>query len=564
VPLFIDGIPVYVPYDGTLDLARFTTYDISRIDVSKGYASMMYGANTIGGAINLIGLKPSHSLEVRAMAGMMSGKGFEASLNAGGKFGKFYVQSGFSMLNRDHISLSADFDTSKSELDHKRDNSYYKDIKANVKVGFMPKNTDEYSLNFMISHGTKGNPIYLGTNKNIKIRYWNWPNWDKKSLYFISKTAVGDKSQIKTRFYYDVFENKLSSFDDNTYITQTKAYAFTSMYDDFSLGGHIEFERSGNSSTFRMSAALKNDVHREHNVGEPVRHFADNTLSLAMEDVLLAGRKLWFVPGIGYHIRKSQKAEDYNATAETITELPANTNDALNAQLAVYYRLSASITSSFTVAWKSRFATMKDRYSYRQGTAIPNPDLKSEKALNLEAATKMVITPKLSFQPEFFYSHLSNTIQMVSNVSEDMSQMRNTGSSEFAGLDASLIFNPAENLDFTAVYSFIHRKNLSNPDILFIDVPKSKLLVSASYTIKNRAVLLISGEYDSRRNNASDGTRVSAGFAIANALLTWEFGRMLEAEAGLNNVFDKNYTLQEGYPEMGRNFFLAMHFSLEK
>ncbi len=38
VPLFIDGIPVYVPYDGNVDLNRFSTFDIGQIDVSKGNA----------------------------------------------------------------------------------------------------------------------------------------------------------------------------------------------------------------------------------------------------------------------------------------------------------------------------------------------------------------------------------------------------------------------------------------------------------------------------------------------------------------------------------------------
>ena len=45
VPVYMDGIPVYVPYDGYVDLARFTTYDLARIDVAKGFSSMTFGAN---------------------------------------------------------------------------------------------------------------------------------------------------------------------------------------------------------------------------------------------------------------------------------------------------------------------------------------------------------------------------------------------------------------------------------------------------------------------------------------------------------------------------------------
>jgi len=48
-PVFIDGVPVYVPYDGYVDMGRFTTFDLAKIQVSKGFASILYGANTMGG-----------------------------------------------------------------------------------------------------------------------------------------------------------------------------------------------------------------------------------------------------------------------------------------------------------------------------------------------------------------------------------------------------------------------------------------------------------------------------------------------------------------------------------
>jgi hypothetical protein len=32
VPIFVDGVPLYVPYDGYVDLGRFTTFDLAEIN----------------------------------------------------------------------------------------------------------------------------------------------------------------------------------------------------------------------------------------------------------------------------------------------------------------------------------------------------------------------------------------------------------------------------------------------------------------------------------------------------------------------------------------------------
>ena len=47
VPVYMDGIPVYVQYDGYVHLARFTTFDLSAVDVSKGFSSVLYGPNSL-------------------------------------------------------------------------------------------------------------------------------------------------------------------------------------------------------------------------------------------------------------------------------------------------------------------------------------------------------------------------------------------------------------------------------------------------------------------------------------------------------------------------------------
>jgi len=61
-PLYIDGIPIAVPYDGYVDFSRFTTYDLSEIEVSKGLTSVLLGPNTFAGAINMVTKKTDQSV----------------------------------------------------------------------------------------------------------------------------------------------------------------------------------------------------------------------------------------------------------------------------------------------------------------------------------------------------------------------------------------------------------------------------------------------------------------------------------------------------------------------
>ena len=65
VPLFVDGIPVYTPYDGYVDLERFTTFDVAELRVSKGFSSVLSGPNALGGTINIVSRRPSARLEGR-------------------------------------------------------------------------------------------------------------------------------------------------------------------------------------------------------------------------------------------------------------------------------------------------------------------------------------------------------------------------------------------------------------------------------------------------------------------------------------------------------------------
>ncbi|ULT23465.1 TonB-dependent receptor plug domain-containing protein [Sphingobacterium sp. E70] len=161
VPVLIDGIPVYVPYDGYVDLGRFLTFDLAEVQIAKGYTSVNYGPNAMGGAINLITKKPIKPFEVNGATGWQSG-GYRSNFNIGSNLGKFYVQTGISKYKRNYIPLSKDFVSVANEDGGHRDNSYTDDEKISLKVAYKPTDNSEYALSYAYQHGSKGSPVYAG------------------------------------------------------------------------------------------------------------------------------------------------------------------------------------------------------------------------------------------------------------------------------------------------------------------------------------------------------------------------------------------------------------------
>ncbi|MFC2584104.1 MAG: hypothetical protein ACFNVX_07785, partial [Lachnoanaerobaculum saburreum] len=52
----------------------------------------------------------------------------------------------------------------------------------------------------------------------------------------------------------------------------------------------------------------------------------------------------------------------------------------------------------------------------------------------------------------------------------------------------------------------------------------------------------------------------TAGFGATNVKFIYKPTESLSVEAGISNLFDKNYEYAEGYPEEGRVFFANLRY----
>jgi iron complex outermembrane receptor protein len=160
VPLLMDGIRLYLPADNRIDFDRFLTPDLSEIQVSKGYVSVLNGPDGMGGAINLVTRKPIKPFEGEVRASVALGEGGQYNgntvyANLGGRREGFYYQVSAEQRDVDSWRVSKDFRPTVAENGGDRDHTSKKDWRGNLKAGLTPNATDEYSLNYVQQAGQK-------------------------------------------------------------------------------------------------------------------------------------------------------------------------------------------------------------------------------------------------------------------------------------------------------------------------------------------------------------------------------------------------------------------------
>lgn len=553
VPLFIDGIPVYVPYDGYVDMNRFTTADLSAIQVSKGFSSVSYGPNTLGGAVNLISRKPKDKFEGDAMVGFASGNERQAQANVGTNQGLWYLQAGASYLKSDSYPLSSSFTPTATEDGGARNNSYRKDDKISLKVGLTPNAGDEYALSYYKQNGEKGQPP---STIPASAKYWKWPFWDKESLYFLSNTALGDKEKLKVRLYLDKYGNGLDIYANASYPTITNPAANQSSYDDKTRGGSVELSTTRLAGQeIKLVANYKVDKHiARDGVAKITESFQDTLTSYAVEDNIAISDSILLSLGITRHTLRPQEVYKLGSSFT----LPG-AKSATNGQAGVYYDIAADTRLYATLAQKSRLPTLKDRYSDRFGSYIENTALRPESSLNYEIGYQGTPLADTKLEAAVFYSNITDKIQEVrpnpaANCgTANKCQMQNIGEVHSSGIELGMRGAVSSSLELGGNYTLTNLTNVSAPATKLTSIPRHKATTHALYKASDAVDLISFAEYNSSRW-ASNTVELS-GFTTLNLKAVYRITADISTEAGVNNLTDRNYSLADGYPNPGRNYF---------
>ena len=544
-PVFIDGIPVNVPSEGYIDFSNFNTFDLSQIQVSKGLSSPLLGVNTFAGAINLVTKKPTKELEGTISAGVFSGNGKKTYLNLGTNQGKYYVQASGSFMDRDSYPVSSNFNSNVNQDNDKRVNSYKEDKKINLKVGFTPNDTDEYAINYINQKSNKGMPLI--TKNPGKNAYRQWDYSDKESIYFLSNTNF-KYAYLKSRLFYDKYEDNMLFFKDKTY---TKLNGDPTPYDANTKGISLEIgQYDTERNSIKLALHAKKDTQKEDD--KKVYTKKMNYFSVGLEDTFRFNDNFRVIAGASWDKDEVKEANNKKPDAFYGSEFEHESSTAFNPMMKVEYDVDDTLGFYAGVAKKTRFASLKERYSYRLGSFIPNPALKPEKTINYEIGANKTFDNQ-GIKAVLFYSDVKDYIQSkVIDVPNRISKEDNIGKVKHMGYELEYFYAFDSGLSFDANYTRLLAEDKENKrDIT--NAPKHNLNLSLCYKLIKDLTGNVNMQYSSgSHTRENDRKEDVGGAALWNAKLAYELVKGLTVDVGASNIFDKNYDLDYGYPEAGR------------
>ena len=172
--------------------------------------------------------------------------------------------------------------------------------------------------------------------------------------------------------------------------------------------------------------------------------------------------------------------------------------------------------------------SLKDRYSYKMGTAVPNPDLEAEHNLTFEgglpgrAGHEDVVPGERLLQPDRRHDPALLPAAEPLAAAQHRRGVATPGSNSTRGPQV------VPRLDLGANYTYLDRNNISDPSVPLVDAPRHKGRVSATVTVvsvgEHHRAASISRRDGVTQNEAGNYKDVAA-FAVVNLKASWTVHR---------------------------------------
>ncbi len=557
--LMFDGVPLNIPWDNRIDLSLIPTTAISKIIITKGIPSIIYGANSLAGVINISSL----ILEEKRQSSISLYGGENGKRGISGFFGEkinsydLLFSAGYD--NRDSFPLPKSF-SSVANPTESRINSYSRGYNFFGKIKKHLSDNSEIGISISYLSKEKGVPPEIGVSK---IRYWQYPELSDLSVTLNGIQKLNEKGNWFLTYTgnFTKYHSVINQFTDVTYsLLEEKEKGD----DETIFGRAILTGLLSASSILRFSGSGYTSTHYETIYSDYVNRIANeinnntysqNVFSIGAEYEYLFNNLVMNV-GVSY---------DGASTPKTGDKPKKNPTYDYGFNAGAVYTISKQFHFRLNVGRKTRFPTMREMYSGALGKFELNPELRAESAQSGELG----IAYNFGFgslESDVFLTYIKDGI-----VREKLS------SGKYKRVNKSAIRNYGLETEFeTALFKgLMLRTNASfinsfaqNSSGEFSDTleyaPKIILGANLFYKVNNFGIVLemnyIGDEYEAESYFVK-----LPDYLLTNIRLSYAFkfgSTKQELYFRINNIFDKLYYTQFGLPEAGRELTIGIKSKL--
>jgi iron complex outermembrane recepter protein len=565
LPVFLEGIPLVLPWDERADLSMLGTLALRNLEARRGVESALQGQGALAGRVDLSVLRPS-----------LDGPGARVDLRLG--------EAGGLQLSMSRLGVSGAWEW-LAAINHRQRNAWNLPSnyvsEFNQGSGIARNNSDlvqtalllnarrervgggHYSLLLHAMDGSKGVPPETHL---ADARFWRLPI-HRRLLIGARRVAEGFLWRHETAVSLDLFGQNIRPYENADYATgppdsgqdyeQDRDFtAFVSWRSDRKLGG-------GRSAGFLASARYAR--HKESLIWRGPWN-ASSQLLFSLSSEIRGGREEgWrYRGGLGY---------EHSSAPETGE---ANNREALAAAV-IHAGLSRNLGKSaelkVAASRRSRFPSMRETFSSALGKFQANPELGPEVQNLIEAGFSMQ-GDKTEAWLGLFASFLEGGIEKIPYVDGPAKYIRvNRDEVRVMGLEFMLGWRPRPGLHLGLQHSHYRARVREDgaPETAAEDHPDFLSRISLAWTrpkgLRLRLESALTGpRYSSHPDEAllrlpaegSASLRIGRIFRLER----WAPGSDLEMYLRVDNLFDTILLSQIGLPGQGRSVQAGFNLAL--
>ncbi|MGB8339828.1 MAG: TonB-dependent receptor [Burkholderiales bacterium] len=514
VVILLDGVRINSATSGTTALEHIPLNQIERIEILSGAASSLYGADAIGGVINVM-TNRSHDagdkLQLSTLVGSQNNSNYSISYNS--KVEATQIQFGAGYAEGNNRSATNE----RVAFGFNPDRDPYRNKNFRLGVSHEISRDHLLGLSYVRSNGVThfdsgpGDDINRQTLDTLKFESNN-------------RFVAGWDSLIRLARSRDKFD-----------ITGTFSSRFATTQDQ------LQWENRINSDIGTITAG------------------ADATRQQVDSDTIFSQTRRDIV-GVYAGVIQEQGAHQWQLNARHDNLSGYGGYDV--GSIAYAYKIRPGLRAELNAGTAFKAPTFNDLYYAFDGFFKGNPDLKPERSRNLEAALEYREGNRTA-RLTHYRNRLDNLIigikklDIISN--SEFSTVGNLARARIAGTSLR-IGQTQNNLSLRADLTFQNATDDTTGNMLQRRVRRYASF-GASYQnggMQYGGDVIASGaRYDSPLN-APDNRM--GGYALLNLFARMRLSASLNLQARIENALDKEYELAQGYNTMGRRFFAGLEW----